>query len=163
MHCSIDCFTSSPIFRPQQVYYSKFGVMCLFISKISSSLKCTSMLSFINFRSKLYFSMFDYSIAAFPSLSIFSLHICPALRPSIVQWRASYISYHHYHHRHRHHHHEDGILIPIQGRRSIRGKQKGPTPCLGFLLASKQTRGCNQPIGLFGIADKAWTWQVRLA
>ena len=104
MHCSIDCFTSSPIFRPQQVYYSKFGVMCLFISKISSSLKCTSMLSFINFRSKLYFSMFDYSIAAFPSLSIFSLHICPALRPSIVQWRVSYISYHHYHHRHHRHH-----------------------------------------------------------
>ena len=104
MHCSNDCFTSFPIFRPQQVYYSKFGVLCLFISKISSSLKCTSMLSFINFRSKLYFSMFDYSIAAFPSLSIFSLHICPALRPSIVQWRVSYISYHHYHHRHHRHH-----------------------------------------------------------
>ena len=103
MHCSIDCFILFPIFRPQQVYYSKFGVMCISISKISSSLECNSLLSFINFRSKLYFPMFDYSIAAFPSLSIFSLHICPALRPSIVQWRVSYISYHHYHHHHRHH------------------------------------------------------------
>ena len=36
--------------------------------------------------------MFDHSIPPFPSLSIFSLHICRLVWPSIAQWKVSSVS-----------------------------------------------------------------------